>query len=102
MHQGFLSTYTMWVEHGEVDHSEEPADESFADEMEEAFHDATQDHYFDIGSTSDMLSPEQPADSERYHNLFDQLRTPLYDGCSDTISALTFVVKLMHLKVLNK
>ncbi|KAL5579995.1 hypothetical protein UlMin_012437 [Ulmus minor] len=102
LHQGFLSTYTVWVEHGEVDHSEEQAHESFADEMEEAFHDATRDQYFDICSTSDMLSPEQPADSERYDNLSDQLKTPLYDGCNDTISALTFVVKLMHLKVLNK
>ena len=105
LHQGFLSTYTVWVEHGEVDYSEEPAHGSFADEMEEmeeAFHDATRDHYFDIGSTSDMLSPEQPADSERYDNLFEQLKTPLYDGFDETISALTFVVKLMHLKVLNK
>ena len=102
LHKGFLSTYTVWVEHGEVDHSTEHANESFAEEMEEAFHAATRDQYFDIGSTTDILSPEQLADSERYDNLFEQLKTLLYDGCNDNISSLTFVMKLMHLKVLNK
>lgn len=74
-----------------------------ADEIEEAFQDATHDCYFDIGSAANILSPEQPAnESQRYDNLFEQLKTPLYDGFADTMYALTFVVKLMHLKVLNK
>jgi len=76
------------VEHGEVDHFEEHAHEFFEDEMEEAFHDATRDQYFDIESTADVVSPEQqPADNEPYDNVFEQLKTPLYDGCNDTISA---------------
>ena len=71
--------------------------------MEEAFHDATRDQYFDIGFTADILSPEQPpAENEQYDNLSEQLKTPLYDGFNGTIYALTFVMKLMHLKVLNK
>ena len=59
--------------------------------------------YFDIGSTNDTLSDEQPpTDSTQYEKLFEQLKTPLYKDCNANISALIFVVKLMHLKIINK
>ena len=34
LHYGFLSMYIVWVEHGEVEHSEEQAHETFEGEME--------------------------------------------------------------------
>ena len=42
-----------------------------------------------------------PSSNEQYDDLFAALRSELYPGVS-SFSSLNFLVKLMHLKVLNK
>lgn len=57
--------------------------------------------YFDIGPTDDLNENLQANDENiRYEKLYEAVRNPLYEGCGE--SALTFVVKLMNIKVMNK
>ncbi|XP_024025712.1 uncharacterized protein LOC112092834 [Morus notabilis] len=45
--------------------------------------------------------PRGSTNPEQFVELFDDLKKPLYHGCEKFL-ALTFVVKLMHMKVMNK
>ena len=62
-----------------------------------------------IGSTHELPiedeNPEnfetEPPQREKYDDLFVEMETKLYLGCQ-TFSSINFLVKLMHLKMLNK
>ncbi|KAL5573205.1 hypothetical protein UlMin_022802 [Ulmus minor] len=108
---GFLKDYIHWTEHGEQSNPQVPLGSPIQDtppcmndqddEMAEALRDAA-GHAYDIGSSSDLLSDMRPpAEQARYDKLFEELHNPLYDDCMK-FSALTFIVKLMNVKVLYK
>ena len=108
---GFLKDYIHWTEHGEQSNPQVPLGSPIQDtppcmneqdeEMGEALRDAA-GHAYDIGSSSDLLSDMRPpAEQARYDKLFEELHNPLYDDCMK-FSALTFIVKLMNVKVLYK
>ncbi|KAK9070391.1 hypothetical protein SSX86_010793 [Deinandra increscens subsp. villosa] len=108
--EGIDKSYTQWVYHGEVEdeHSDEDVGMDDFDNDESAggvragLQDAIGDQYFDIGPTNDLTGNQQPAfKNNRLQKLHEALDSPLYEGCKDTCT-LTFVVKLMNLKVMNK
>lgn len=104
---GIDKSYTRWVHHGEDDVSDEdvrPNDlvnEEF-DDLRAGLDDATGHQFFNIGPTNNLLGNQQP-NTEHAHSqkLYEAVNNPLYEGCKD-YSTLTFVVKLMNLKVMNK
>ncbi|XP_057771556.1 uncharacterized protein LOC130992829 [Salvia miltiorrhiza] len=101
---GIDTSYTRWVYHGE-EKTDEDFDGVFANDdvgLEAGLHDAVGNQFFDIGPTDDLIENQQPnhENNARYEKLFEVVHNPLYEGCGE--SALTFVVKLMNIKVLNK
>ncbi|KAF5805550.1 putative Transposase-associated domain-containing protein [Helianthus annuus] len=101
---GIDKSYTCWVYHGEDEEDEGP-DEFVNEEsagLRAGLEDATGHPFFNIGPTNDLIGNQQPADgNNRYEKLHKALNNPLYDGCTNS-STLTFVVKLMNFKVMNK
>ncbi|KAL4555403.1 hypothetical protein LXL04_038021 [Taraxacum kok-saghyz] len=101
---GIDKSYTRWVYHGEAEVEEE--DVRHGDSVNEEYvglraglDDATGHPFFDIGPTDDLIGNQHP-ESARYEKLYEALKKPLYEGCKT--STLTFVVKFMNLKVMNK
>ncbi|KAL4585273.1 hypothetical protein LXL04_009889 [Taraxacum kok-saghyz] len=101
---GIDKSYTRWVYHGEAEVEEE--DVRHGDSINEEYvglraglDDATGHPFFDIGPTDDLIGNQHP-ESARYEKLYEALKKPLYEGCKT--STLTFVVKFMNLKVMNK
>ncbi|XP_052181232.1 uncharacterized protein LOC127794290 [Diospyros lotus] len=106
--KGIDNSYTRWVYHGEEESEEEEGvgNEEFFNEqfdgLGEGLHDAAGVDLFNIGPTSDFVGNERPAIEEaRYEKLYEALNNPVYNGC-ENFSTLTFVVKLMNIKVMNK
>ncbi|KAL5576570.1 hypothetical protein UlMin_018269 [Ulmus minor] len=108
---GFLKDYIHWTEHGEQSNPQVPLGSPIQDtppcmneqddEMAEALRYAA-GHAYDIRSSSDLLSDmHPPAKQARYDKLFEELHNLLYDDCMKFL-ALTFIVKLMNVKVLYK
>ena len=98
---GFMFGYNQWIYHGE------PATTTggtIVPEPSGGIHE--RDEMFDV--LGDISSDDVEWDlvggqssNEQYDNLFAALRSELYPGMS-SFSSLNFLVKLMHLKVLNK
>jgi hypothetical protein len=104
---GIDKSYTKWVYHGEEVSEEDVGIDDFVNEesaggVRAALEDALGDQFFDIGPTNDLSGNQQPViKNTRLEKLREALDSPLYEGCKN-ISTLTFVVKLMNLKVMNK
>ena len=107
---GIDNSYTRWVNHGE-DEIEDYEDDDYLmeeevrnehDDLGAGLYDATGTNFVNIGSTSELIADTWTvAEQTRYESLYKALKHPLYKGCKN-FSALTFVVKLMNIKVLNK
>ena len=117
---GFSSSYIKWIHHGEnirgVSRAQTsmPSDKDGCAINENYVED---ENYFDddiIAALNDMHAPiNKEADSNEYtshemgrnekniDNLFGEGHKALYPGCTK-FSTLTFLVKLMHIKVLNR
>ena len=117
---GFSSSYNKWIHHGEniggVSRAQTsmPSDRDGCAVNENYVED---DNCFDddiIAALNDMHAPiKKEADSNEYtshemgrnekniDNLFGEAHKALYPGCTK-FSTLTFLVKLMHIKVLNR
>ena len=117
---GFSSSYNKWIHHGEniggVSRAQTsmPSDRDGCVVNENYVED---DNFFDddiIAALNDTHAPiNKEADSNEYtshemgrnekniENLFGEGHKALYPGCTK-FSALTFLVKLMHIKVLNR
>ena len=98
---GFTPLYTNWFYHGEADllmqRVVDVEDDCSGNEMADVLEDV-------VGRTE--VNDEQNAglDSshrEKYDDLFLEMEKELYPGCK-SFHSLNFLVKLMHLKVLNK
>ncbi|KAL5565406.1 hypothetical protein UlMin_028570 [Ulmus minor] len=98
---GFMFGYNQWIYHGEPASANTrttvPGPSGGINERDEMF---------DV--LGDIISDDAEGDpvggqssNEHYDDLFAALRSELYPGVS-SFSALNFLVKLMHLKVLNK
>lgn len=106
---GFLSTYKRWNNHGELADNFEneiffdsPGDnvDDEQDELASGLNDSIGSEYFNIGPTSDFDGDSSFNVGDKYNVMFESLHKPLYDNCKDYV--LKMVVKLMHIKVLNK
>ncbi|KAL5565184.1 hypothetical protein UlMin_028348 [Ulmus minor] len=98
---GFMFGYNQWIHHGEpatVNAGTMVAGPSGGiHEMDEMF-DVLDDI---ISEDADEDAVGGPSSNDQYDDLFAALRSELYPGVS-SFSSLNFLVKLMHLKVLNK
>ncbi|KAL5581544.1 hypothetical protein UlMin_013986 [Ulmus minor] len=98
---GFMLCYNQWIHH------REPATANAGTTVagpSGGVHE--RDEMFDV--LDDIISEDAdgdavggPSSNEQYDDLFAALRSELYPGVSSFLS-LNFLVKLMHLKVLNK
>ncbi|KAL5554060.1 hypothetical protein UlMin_041461 [Ulmus minor] len=98
---GFMFGYNQWIHHGE------PATGNAGTTVagpSGGIHE--RDEMFDV--LDDIISEDVdddavggPSSNDQYDDLFAALRSELYPGVS-SFSSLNFLVKLMHLKVLNK
>jgi len=102
--KGFTRNYTRWVHHGEervplvIGQSSVDRDGSRGGGMHDALYDIT-DH-------DDLEDFEEPSMSEerghdQMQDLLADLESELYPGCKE-FSSLSFLVSLMHIKVMNK
>ena len=105
--KGIQPSYTVWSFHGESFHNppvDYPEDDS--DEMADVLADlAGHGGYGETNNTSGGSFNEHPTydnnRQDKFDDLFKEMEIELYPGCQK-FSALNFLVKLMHLKVLNK
>ncbi|KAL5569490.1 hypothetical protein UlMin_026065 [Ulmus minor] len=98
---GFMFSYNQWIHHGQ------PATANAGTTVagpSGGIHE--RDEMFDV--LDDIISEDAdddavggPSSNEQYDDLFAALRSELYPDVS-SFSSLNFLVKLMHLKVLNK
>ena len=107
-YKGFSRHYVVWKYHGEKDTStssnpdivEDDDDSQNNDDMISAIHDA-------IGGISNESDQDETHDENEQHigavdfrELFEEAQKELYPGCAQT-SSLTFIVKMMHIKVMS-
>ncbi|XP_060959174.1 uncharacterized protein LOC133030448 [Cannabis sativa] len=103
---GIVNSYIKWIYHGEEELEEEIENNEDVpyehDDLGAGLHDATGVEFVNIGSTYEFIVDSRPAaEQARYEKLYEALNSPLFKGCENS-SALTCVVKLMNIKVLNK
>ncbi|KAL5573640.1 hypothetical protein UlMin_023237 [Ulmus minor] len=98
---GFMSDYNEWIYHGENVYA---ASSSNVLHPNSGVHD--RDEMFEV--LEDIISNDAEVDqlgsqssNVQYDDLFTALNSELYPGVS-SFSSLNFLVKLMHLKVMNK
>ncbi|KAL5579091.1 hypothetical protein UlMin_011533 [Ulmus minor] len=98
---GFMSDYNEWIYHGE---NVNAASSSNVPQPNSGVHD--RDEMFEV--LEDIISNDAEVDqlgsqssNVQYDDLFTALNSELYPGVS-SFSSLNFLVKLMHLKVMNK
>lgn len=97
---GIDKSYTRWVHHGEDEVSEEDTgSDEFLGGLRAGLEDATGHPLFNIGPINDLNGNQHQ--SKKQSRLNEALHAPLYEGCNNS-STLTFIVKLMNLKVMNK
>lgn len=112
---GMSFSYQRWVFHGEeidlssyiqtpssindTSHIEEVEDDEMLEMLNEIWGPIQMDCGLDESNNSNASGVHINAD--KFGELFDEAQKELYPGCK-TFSALTFLVKLMHIKVLNR
>ena len=100
---GFSRSYQRWIFHGEEPESlpngqndvsiDVEMDDTIDDEVIDALNDA-------CGPVDKDINLEETTSQGNFENLFHKANKELYPGCRKFF-ALTFLVKLMHVKVLN-
>ncbi|KAM6587737.1 hypothetical protein CsatA_010342 [Cannabis sativa] len=118
--KGFYTRYVNWVHHGEDILEESDHDNDDATDVEDFSDIGDNNNDIDHDDNDDMipviedLAQEVPTHNasenfedsshkekwKNFHNLFDEVEKELYPGCTK-FSSLTFMVKLMHIKVLT-
>ena len=101
---GFDTSYKAWVFHGEPNieeiHASHVASSEPVDEMLNILNDIA-----GVGGDNDqhdaVPEDEFDLDEDQYKDLYDDLETPLYPGCT-TFSALNLLVKMLCVKALYK
>ena len=99
--RGFNPLYTKWIFHGEVEPEAQVETNNTCedvDEMYQVLNDIVQ-HSEDIEGRDPTL--EEEYQGGQFDDLFAELDAELWPGCT-TFSSLNFLVKLMHIKVMNK
>ncbi|XP_060673886.1 uncharacterized protein LOC132804022 [Ziziphus jujuba] len=111
--KGFSPDYHNWIYHGEalnfqgiemgfeeddeaVEHDREEDDN---DDMMVALQDAASDMDIDVDAYEGHIGDQDHRNKE-FSGLFVEVESKLYPGCTK-FSALTFLVRLMHIKALN-
>lgn len=92
--------YTKWIFHGEEesdDDLEEEESEEEGDEVFEMLHDLQENRFGDDGESQDHV-PSEEANS--FTKLVSDAEQKLYPRCRN-FSKLSFMVKLLHLKIIN-
>ncbi|XP_028110420.1 uncharacterized protein LOC114308923 [Camellia sinensis] len=118
--KGISLSYKTWVHHGETVSVNQPrvwnndndiegvGDEGTTNEclhVEDELYDMLEDcrmvHIFDDDEEGERNDNEQREDGRNFDKLLEDARRPLYLGCQK-FTLLSFVVKMLHIKVLNK
>ena len=97
--RGFQSTYQTWIHHGESyqhDDNEDETDIESEEDVDEMVH-----ALYDTGFVNNDDTSMSEQDVRKENDLLTEVEQELYPGCKK-FSSLTFLVKLMHIKVLNK
>ncbi|XP_016507785.2 uncharacterized protein LOC107825437 [Nicotiana tabacum] len=111
LRKGFWGSYKVWDLHGEVsvrvetssvvvsdDGAEDDSIEE--DNISEMIHDAC--GYTNVEDNNNSEDNEEPnIHATKFYELLEDAETELYPGC-EKVSKLSFVVKLLHLKCLNR
>ena len=98
---GIVQSYKIWYYHGE---SLPRAADIIGDENRDEIADILEDVYAEENMpTGNFNDPPHDDNNHRdkYDDLFKEMASELYPGCRK-YSALNFLIKLMHLKVINK
>ena len=110
---GFLKNYKIWINHGESyvplhgnQQNEHLMDLDAGDNTFGMINDALRNPHIDLRNENDEQTayvPQTGIDEEtkKYFKLLEDAQTELYPGCLK-FSSLSFVVRLLHIKVLNK
>ncbi|XP_028102662.1 uncharacterized protein LOC114301906 [Camellia sinensis] len=118
--KGISLSYKTWVHHGVTVSVNQPrvwnndndiegvGDEGTTNEclhIEDELYDMLDDchmaHIFDDDEEGEQNDNEQREDGRNFDKLLEDARRPLYLGCQK-FTLLSFVVKMLHIKVLNK
>lgn len=114
--KGFSKTYQTWYFHGEQygtnvsdedeDEDDDEEEEDEGDEMVDVLQDIAGPSVVDTGVSNDddiSMMPEhrRTEEGQKLDELFKEVDNELYPGCKK-FSSLNFLVKLMHIKVLNR
>lgn len=87
---GFSNSYTKWIYHG---NKVDTFDDSDGDYMFDNVTSGLNDDIYDL--IYEFIERE----SKYFKKLFENANTKLYDGCKESL--LSFIIKLMHIKVKN-
>ncbi|XP_023744591.1 uncharacterized protein LOC111892768 [Lactuca sativa] len=101
----FLETYTTWIYHGEKhvgssDLSYNSTPRTNTPTSNEMF-DVIDDVMAEENTNEENIDEEGRGIDPKFDDLFEELNTKLYPECSD-MSALKFLAKLFHTKVINR
>ncbi|XP_023766938.1 uncharacterized protein LOC111915514 [Lactuca sativa] len=102
---GFLEIYTTWIYHGEkhvgssdLSYNSTPRTNTpTSNEMFDVVHDVMAEQ----NTNEENIDEEGRGIDSTFDDLFEELNTKLYPECSD-MSALNFLAKLLHIKVINR
>ena len=99
----FLQRYVKWTYHGEVDMPPVVDDGApVTDEMIDIINDVIGEQDTNEEGVNEGISDGGGNSAEnQFDDLFQEVEAELYPGCT-WLSSLNFLVKMMHMKVMNK
>ena len=117
--KGIMKSYTQWIYHGEqsdfningehvqyhhdeaeIVHDDEENDEGLRDMLEDIIRGDTMDIDHGERSYDHVTDTNVQGEVDKFDKLLGEAQRELYPGCSK-FSTLSFIVKLLHLKVYN-
>ncbi|XP_052627045.1 uncharacterized protein LOC128133587 [Lactuca sativa] len=106
---GFLETYTTWIHHGEKHVGSSDLSYNSTPRTNIPVNTPTSNEMFDViddvmveqNTNEENIDEEGRGIDLEFDDLFEELNTKLYPECSD-MSALNFLAKLLHVKVINR
>ena len=96
--KGMMVSYLRWIHHGEPivqpDDSDESTEES--EDNQDEYDELIEDHRMGTYMEDDI---EERDDVKHFENLLNASQRGLYPGCTSSDTLLSFVIKILHVKV---
>ena len=113
---GFCSGYTFWIHHGEkieelgtYNYTDQDHDDGNVDDFSDLVYDACGGANIEMTQTDVMFENQQNVENQspneqaaKFYKLLEDAQQKLYPGCADHLTKLSYIIKLMHQKCLNK